>query len=460
VTTRALDILSRPDRFLLAAGLLFGLAFVFVTPPFQVPDEPGHFFRAWRVGEGRLDLLPEPGRGVVEIPVSLRDVTADLIADLPFHAERKIAPEKILGAFQVPLEPERRAPVWVGNSMVYPFVPYLPQAVGMALGRGLEAPPLALLYLARLTNLLAGTLMLFFAVRRLPGYRWLAVMIALTPMALAQRGSASADVTSMGAAFLLTACAAGMAWSERPARRRDLVLMTACSIVLCAAKAAYLPLAFLVLLIPAGRFPGGKRWPFLLLHGALSFAAAAYGVATARAVGIIRFDVAAIDPARQVEHALTHPLSFLQVVATDYVVHAPRYLAQFVGQLGWLDTKLPTAFLFIYLCVLLALVLADSHPRLEVRPWQRWIAAAVTVSTLLLISASQYAAWTPFGASYVEGLQGRYFIPLAPAAVWALHSRGLAERLRLRNPGVPLAAFSVVSFGITIWALVERYYGA
>lgn len=458
MTTRALDILTRPDRFLLAAGLFFGLAFVFVTPPFQVPDEPAHFFRAWRVSEGRLDLIPRPRRGAAEIPVNLHEVALDLLGDLPFHAERKIAPEKILGAFRVPLEGERRAPFWFGNSLQYPFVPYIPQAVGIALGRCFGAPPLALLYLARLGNLLAGTLMLWCAVRRLPAFRWLAVMVALTPMALFLRASASADVTVTGAAFLLAAAVARSAWGDGPARRGDLLLAAAFAAVLCAAKAAYFPLALLPVLIPALRFPGGRRRSFLLLHGALSLAAAAFGAATARAVGIARFD-AVIDPARQIQLALEHPLSFLLVVARDYVVHTPRYLAQFVGQLGWLDTKLPTAFLFAYLCVLLALVLADARPDLEVRAWQRWTAAALTVSTLLMISASLYASWTPVGASFVEGPQGRYFIPLAPAAVWALHSRGLAGRLRLRNPGVPLAAFSVLSFGITIRALVERYYG-
>jgi uncharacterized membrane protein len=83
----------------------------------------------------------------------------------------------------------------------------------------------------------------------------------------------------------------------------------------------------------------------------------------------------------------------------------------------------------------------------------------VILTVLVLISASQYAVWTPYDAKYIEGLQGRYFSPLVPAAVWALHGRRWAERIPPRNLGIGLAAFSVLSFGISVWALVGRYYG-
>src|SRR5262245_39365245 len=147
-------VLSRPDRYLLAAGLFCGLVLAAVTPPFQVPDEPAHFYRAYRVSEGRLDLVPSPGRTGAELPASVQAVATTLRDDIPFHEERKVAPRQILEAFRVPLEPERRSLVWFGNSLQYPFVPYVPQAFGIALGRLFGASPLALLYLARCANLI------------------------------------------------------------------------------------------------------------------------------------------------------------------------------------------------------------------------------------------------------------------------------------------------------------------
>src|SRR6266571_2245536 len=46
-------------RLFVAVALLLGLAFTFVTPPFEVPDEQNHFWRMLAVGRGQL--LPTRG---------------------------------------------------------------------------------------------------------------------------------------------------------------------------------------------------------------------------------------------------------------------------------------------------------------------------------------------------------------------------------------------------------------
>jgi uncharacterized membrane protein len=146
-------------------------------------------------------------------------------------------------------------------------------------------------------------------------------------------------------------------------------------------------------------------------------------------------------------------------VLVDYTVHAPRYLGQLVGRLGWLDTPIPAPLLAAYLAVLLALVFLDASPRIEVRPWQRGIAAAVVLAGMSFVSATEYATWTPYGADFIEGIQGRYFLPLVLPAAWILHSRRWAGRVGPRRLGMALGAFSVLSCGIAVWVLVERYYG-
>jgi hypothetical protein len=196
--------------------LLFGATFAIVTPPFQAPDETEHFDRAYRVSEGRLDLLPVPVRTAAPLPVSVHRI-GEVFGDLPFHPERRTSPRAILAALRIPLAPERREPVSFPGSLNYTCVPYLPQAIGIAAGRLFGAPALALLYLARLTNLLCGALAVAFAVRRLPAFAWLAAMVALTPMALSLLGSASADVTTLASSFVLVATVAKLAWGTEEA---------------------------------------------------------------------------------------------------------------------------------------------------------------------------------------------------------------------------------------------------
>jgi uncharacterized membrane protein len=450
--------MTAPGRFVLVAVLLFGATFAIVTPPFQVPDETAHFYRAYQVSEGRLDLLPPPGQVGAQLPASIHRM-GELFADLPFHPERKTSAGAILAAFRIPLAPERREPVFFPSTLQYTCVPYLPQAIGIAAGRLLGAPALALLYLARLTNLLCGALAVAFAVRRLPAFAWLAALAALTPMALSLLGSASADVTTIASSFVLVSTVAKLVWRTEEGSRGDLLLMATASAVLCASKPPYLPLALLVLLIPAARLPRDRRAAFLMLHFGLSLLATSWPVMRSRVANYGRLE-AGIDPGRQIHDSLLHPFRFLRVVIVDYTVHAPRYLSQLVGRLGWLDVQLPTPLLAVYLAVLLALVFLEASLRIEVRPWQRGIATVTVLAGMALISASQYAVWTPYGADLIEGLQGRYFLPLVLPAAWIFHSRRWAGRIEPRRLGIALALLSVVSWGIALGALVGRYYGS
>ena len=47
----------------------------------------------------------------------------------------------------------------------------------------------------------------------------------------------------------------------------------------------------------------------------------------------------------------------------------------------------------------------------------------IFISTIILMFTSLYVQWTPLGASFIDGVQGRYFIPLLiPIAILANNS--------------------------------------
>ena len=43
-----------PEKIFLILSLVFGLLFVFITPPFQSPDENSHFLKAYSVSKGKF----------------------------------------------------------------------------------------------------------------------------------------------------------------------------------------------------------------------------------------------------------------------------------------------------------------------------------------------------------------------------------------------------------------------
>jgi hypothetical protein len=77
---------------------------------------------------------------------------------------------------------------------------------------------------------------------------------------------------------------------------------------------------------------------------------------------------------------------------------------------------------------------------------------------MLLLSASQYASFTPLGADHVDGLQGRYYLPLVPAAALAVPARrggpwpGRRAAVGLAAAAALLLAVAAVTVGRWGWA--------
>ena len=52
-----------PQKVFLFLGGFFGIIFLLITPPFQVPDEFQHFLQAYNLSEGRFRARLIDGRG-------------------------------------------------------------------------------------------------------------------------------------------------------------------------------------------------------------------------------------------------------------------------------------------------------------------------------------------------------------------------------------------------------------
>ena len=151
-------------------------------------------------------------------------VTAPFM-DLRFHPETKTTVDAILAAFSVPLDRSMRQFVGFENTTVQTPISYLPQSLGMRLGKALDLGPLTLLYLGRGANLIASLLVILLAIRAAPVFKWVFVLIALMPMAVFEMASVSADAFTNAIALLFTAMILRLALTESDVDARALAAL-------------------------------------------------------------------------------------------------------------------------------------------------------------------------------------------------------------------------------------------
>lgn len=449
-----------PGRLFLVCASFIGLLLLFLTPPFQVPDEFNHFYRAYQVSEGKL--LPErlpTGLGG-HLPVGLGEIAEKSGASgLPFHPEQKIDIRKVAQALGHAMDDRKRGPYVFTNTALYSPLPYLPQAVGISLARMFCPNPLVMFYAGRLFNLVTFILVIFLAIRIAPVQKRALAIIGLMPMVLFLAASLSSDVFTIGATFLFFAVASSASLSANSQASRAVVvalLFLAVCIGQCKAG-VYIPLVGSVLMIPPSRLAGNKKyWLFVGTTILLSLLSASLWLYIAKSLGdsfmVIKQPVG--DPLRFI---VTHPLDYLGILYSTFCTHGYLLLRQFGGILGWLDTPLPKLIGNVYLVMLFigALIAAPgAQPKISVL--QRLVALLVTLCVAVIVSTAVFANWPQENSEIIFGLQGRYFIPLAPYFLLMFCSRRGGSLAKYFDTILTLviAAMWVVTFA----SLFYRYY--
>jgi len=452
---------ARVENVFLVLAVIFGMLFMFLTPPFQVPDEAAHFFRAYQISQG--DFLPqkegELAGGV--LPSSLQTVAGRFshIGVFPYQVHTSFA--EIHEARQVPLRAEGRSFTPFSNTAAYgtPWV-YAPQAAGIALGRLLSPSALDLLYFARLGGFLVWLLFGYWALRLLPVGKWALMVLLLSPMALFLAPSTSADSFVLSLTALVVAVALKLGCEEGRLSARDYGLLIAASAAIVLAKTPY-SLAFLILLvIPASRFGGRKAYAmFGVLVGMAWLVATGGWLLAARGFYVPAQLGVPVSAFQQLEFLRHSPSVFITATLRMYIAHGRQVLWGFVGLLGQNDTNLPYWLRLAVMGYLTAGLLTTETIRGRFTAAHRWLAALVPVGIFVALHLLLYLSWTPVGAGVLEGMQGRYFVPVAMLLVpWLAMRTRFVLAVRTARASLLLVLAQVAIASSTLVVLVGRYY--
>lgn len=478
-------------RLVFVLVLCFGMLYSFVLPPYAAPDEKYHINQSftlackwanmlspdeWRMGNVPLDMtyrrehdfdpLLQNEKTTV---FSWQELSENLFTTTPDSFDSHTALEELQTDRNPTLYLFSAAAVFLAYVFHLGFVPAL--------------------MLGRTANLIVFALLAALAVKAAPFGRRVFAAAALLPMTLHLAASYSRDSNLLALCFFFAALMLELAFGPRERLGwKQLVPAVVLALVLVPCKMVYLPLAALVLLIPAARLGRFSRW---LKAGFLALCLVAFltntsvlssmnqyvqgdGTPAAGAVSSEASDPAEPEQAPSAGEAaggansistaedmicytpgyiLSHPLDTAELCIRSVVEQGDHYLSTLVGgTLGYfgLDKELDLAWgwvIALYALLGLAWLCPGSA---EMPPSRRWACLAIGLCCCALAVAG-CIIWTPTYYTTIYGFQGRYFLPVLPLLLLAPAPRclrlredcsaGLVLALALADVGVLLNAF-------------------
>ena len=404
------------ERVFIPVTLFLGVLYMLLIPIYSVPDEYTHIDTAYIISN-RILGIEEYGLSGYEYKRTV-DIETE---EAPKYYVTLSDYRRLYTDFFDRTDDQSLTVCAVKNALSNANVfCYLPAAIGITLGRILGLGTIPMLLLGRLMSLLMYTLLVYLAIKKLPGGKNIALIYATTPIALQEAASFAYDGVINGVAIIFVAYCLYFAYDKGRKNIWDVAVLVSSLFFMGGIKGGvYVPICFLVLLIPfEQKWKLKKYWGYclaLMLCIIVSFL-------QNNIIGLINRIFLppqnSINPFTGKEmytfgYLAEHPFKLISLYVDTFFTKTSQYIYEFFGgKMGSLSNiQMPWMYVLTFIILFLIVISSDNF-RVKVSGkfsivWTSLLACA----SIIVIALSMLVANTATTHDVIIGVQGRYFIP-------------------------------------------------
>ena len=427
-------------RFLILA-ILMGVLFIIFLPPGEASDEIMHFRRSYAISRGVLvptEVVDENGNIGSSLPVE-----SDIFIDMRVPKSGTYYNLKELIVQPKSAEDSSQA---YTSAALYNFVCYIPQVIGAWMGSALGLSVIGIAYVMKIVGFIFSIFLIYFAIKKAPKFKLIFLFIALSPMTMQEITSMSPNGITIGLCLLLIAFVMYLSYEKNKIMsRRDLILLYLLAILVSLCKIVYVVLILLYLVIPKDR-SGSKRKKIINLAIIVTISLVVNLVWLKISSGYLVEFMPDVSSKEQILCVLANPIRYIMTIARTICAYSYSWIENILGMsLGALCIRMPNVVFLISFAVMV-LLFSQRDETIRVRKYDKVVFSGVFLTISLLICTSLYIQWTPVNKNVIEGIQGRYFLPILPL-IPLIISRRKAEKCHYRNA---ITANTVLYYGLFI----------
>ena len=445
---------SKSENIFLVIAITVGTVFVWLLPASKVGwDEEAHFKRAY--------TLPISLSSVVTPTVNEYSVVS--LTNWPYNITQS-KEEKMELAMVLDTRADYRDEAYIeyftvsnkdNLTRIYNFH-YIPSSIGIKIGQLFNMSFSYVYILGRWFNLIAYSIIVFFAIKKLAFGKNIMSALALmpTPMFLASTYSYDAMVIALlflGISYLISE----MANKTEIISKKNMVISLVAVSVGALAKAVYIPIILIGLMMPKSKFKSKKQHiifksAIVVLFILLMSTFVLPSLLSPPEVGDVRGGDTSTS--EQMKLIFSKPFAYFDVWLNnvgetffDYTIGKSS-----LASMGHIAIS-PCANLIIIFMT--AVIFTDSRREdsgtLVIR--EKVGIGATLIITIALIWTALYLSFTEVGKTQIAGVQGRYYIPLLFPLFILLRPKNIENKISKEK-------YYLIVYGIIIYILFKTIY--
>ena len=399
------------QNYYIVISMFVGMLFLFILPPLHIPDEFSHFMKAYQtsfvfqeknevVKDATYVYLPEDFRIFIikydsqtlnyHFKMHPRTYFDDLFKTTDYAKLSK-------NLTWYSLKYNTSFPYWLGTIMSF-------------VARLTKMPVIILYYLSKLLCFIVSTLMCYLAIKIVPKFKKIFFLVPLLPIFIQQAFGINVDWLTNCTFILLLAYVIKEIYNEDETNNHNLKIIIILSIILGFCKFGYFPIALSILLISNKKKNKQRIYLKYLIMAIIVLMPIMimlnYKLMMSRAVTPAPRNLIPIST------LIMHPKMLIGMLIRTFAIRLDLDL--FRGQItgfGWSTIWLNDFFLFVGMTILMALILCEDKDNVQLTKKQIIIFSIIFVLICGNIYAAMLLDWTEQGATSIDGLQPRYFIP-------------------------------------------------
>ena len=388
----------------LAFSVVFGIIYLFAFPISQIPDEKSDYARTLEITEGHLiseKIKTSVGR---KLSTNIKKVYSLDGVKNKYTTIKKIKNIKLNN---------NKVFIDFANKSLYAFVCYIPQVIGVGIGKILNLSIYYQILLGKICNYILFVTLMFLALKIIPVKKELVFLIAMLPICMQEAMSLSPDAMIIAVSVLFVSYILYLRINKKEnINKKDLFYLSILAITLSLCKIVYLPLCLLLFLIPNERFVS-KKSKYIFI-GILAIICAGINLLwlSISSKYLVAF-IGISNSSLQLKYVLNNLLKYIVIIFSTLDVFLFDYFISMVGgSLGLLNIKTSSIMTFCTILILVYLIGIPKKGKRKFNNKELALIIFIIFSTILLIFTSLYLQWTSVGNDKINGVQGRYFIPL------------------------------------------------